>query len=43
MESVLRGIPQVVVYLDDILILGATLQEHMNILELVLSRLQEAA
>ena len=30
MESVLRGIPQVVVYLDAILISGATLQEHMN-------------
>ena len=42
MESVLRGIPQVVVYLDDILISGATLQEHLNTLELVLSRSQES-
>ena len=34
-ESVLEGLPQVVVYLDDILISGATLPEHLNTLELV--------
>ena len=34
MKLVLRGIPQVVIYFDDILISGATLQEHMNTLEL---------
>ena len=31
--SITRYIPQVVVNLDDILISGATLQQHMNILE----------
>ena len=40
--SIMRYIPQVVVNLDDILISGATLQQHMNIHELVLSHLQEA-
>ena len=43
MKSVLQGISQVVVYFKDILISEATLQEHMNTPELVLSRLQEAS
>ena len=37
MENVLRGIPKVVVYIDDILVTGAT--EHLETLSLVLDRL----
>ena len=42
MESLLKGIPHVVSYLDDILISGSTVQEHMDTLEQVLSRLKKA-
>ena len=42
MESLLQGIPGVVVYIDDILITGATEQEHLQALEEVLSRLEKA-
>ena len=42
MESLLQGIPGVVVYIDDILITGATEQEHLQTLEEVLSRLEKA-
>ena len=42
MESLLGSIPGVVVYLDDILITGATVEEHLRTLEEVLKRLQEA-
>ena len=42
MESLLKGIPHVVSYLDDILISGSTVQEHMDTLEQVLSRLEKA-
>ena len=42
MESVLRGISGVVVYLDDILITAPTEEEHVAILAEVLKRLQEA-
>ena len=41
-ESVLQGIPQVAVYLDDILITGSTEQEHLATLAAVLSRLDKA-
>ena len=42
MESLLQGIPGVVVYIDDILITGATEQEHLQALEEMLSRLEKA-
>ena len=42
MESVLQGIPKVVVYLDDILITGETEEEHLKILDEVLERLEKA-
>ena len=42
MESLLQGIPGVVVYIDDILITGATEQDHLQALEEVLSRLEKA-
>ena len=42
MESVLRGIPGVVVYLDDILITSPTDEEHVATLAVVLARLKEA-
>ena len=41
MDSILQGIPQVLCYLDDILITGANKEEHMRNLDKVLSRLQE--
>ena len=42
MESLLSGIPGVVVYIDDILITGKTEAEHLAALEEVLKRLGEA-
>ena len=42
METVLAGVPRVLVYLDDILVTGASQEEHMSNLKEVLSRLQEA-
>ena len=42
MESVLRGIPGVVVYLDDILITAPTDEEHVATVAVVLERLKEA-
>lgn len=42
MENILQDIPHVCVYLDDILITGKTEAEHLQILDKVLSRLQEA-
>lgn len=42
MESILRGIPNVVVYLDDILITGPDDETHLETLETVLKRLSEA-
>ena len=41
MDSILQGLPQVLCYLDDILITGASKEDHMRNLETVLSRLQE--
>ena len=41
MESVLQGIPRVVVYIDDILVTGRDEQEHLATLEEVLQRLEE--
>jgi hypothetical protein len=39
MENLLQGIPRVCVYLDDILVTGATEQEHLANLAQVLQRL----
>ena len=41
MENLLRGIPGVIIYLDDILVTGHTTQEHLKSLEEVLRRLEE--
>ena len=41
-EGILRGSPQVCVYLDDILVTGKTEAEQLQNLELVLTRLEEA-
>ena len=42
MESVLQGIPGVMVYLDDIFVAGKNEEEHLNRLDVVLQRLQNA-
>ncbi len=42
MEDLLRDIPHVIVYLDDILITGVTEAEHAANLEKVLNRLEKA-
>ena len=41
METVLQVIPNVCVYLDDILVTGATDEEHLQTLDHVLSRLED--
>ena len=42
MESLLQGIPNVIVYIDDILITGKTESEHLSTLSKVLTKLEEA-
>ena len=42
MESLLQGIPNVAVYLDDILITGSTEDLHLETLGEVLRRIQKA-
>ena len=42
MENVLQGIPNVIVYLDDILATGPNDREHLKTLSLVLSPLENA-
>ena len=42
MENLLQGIPNVIVYIDDILVTGASEEEHLAVLSKVLSRLEEA-
>ena len=42
MEGLLAGIPSVVVYLDDILVMGETEAEHVAALGKVLKWLEEA-
>ena len=42
MESVLQGIPGVMVYLDDILVAGKDEEQHIKQLDVVLQRLQNA-
>ena len=41
MDTVLQGLPKVICYLDDILVSGATREEHLQNLENVLQRLQQ--
>ena len=41
MDSILQGLPQILCYLDDILITGTSKEDHLRNLEAVLSRLQE--
>ena len=42
MESVLQGIPGVMVYLDDILMAGEDEEQHLKRLDVVLQQLQNA-
>ena len=42
MENVLRGIPNVIVYIDDILVTGVNDQDHLKTLSIVLDRLEKA-
>ena len=42
MENLLRGIPRVAVYIDDILISGETEEAHLQTLDQVLERLEKA-
>ena len=42
MESLLQGIPRVLVYLNDIFITGTSQEEHRANLKEMLSRLKEA-
>ena len=41
MDTVLQGLPNTICYLDDILVSGATKEEHLNNLEMVLQRLEQ--
>ena len=43
MENLLKGIPQVVIYIDDILVTGKTDAEHLQHLKEVLARLKKPA
>ena len=42
METLLRDIPHACVYIDDVLVSGESEAEHLQILEVVLTRLQQA-
>ena len=42
METILQGIPGVIVYIDDILVAGANKKEHLKRLEEVFARLEKA-
>ena len=42
MESILQGLDQVAVYIDDILITGRSEEEHLKVLDEVLQRLEKA-
>ena len=42
MENILQSIPDVLVYLDDILVAGLSEAEHMQLLEMVMAKLENA-
>ena len=42
MKEILQGIPYVTVYIDDILVTGATDREHLQNLQEVLTHLEKA-
>ena len=42
MENLLKGIPNVIVYIDDILVTGTSEEEHLSVLEKVLERLENS-
>ena len=42
MESILQGMPGVIVYIDDILVSGKDEQDHLEKLDTVLTKLEEA-
>uniref|UniRef100_A0A1X7T0I6 Reverse transcriptase domain-containing protein n=1 Tax=Amphimedon queenslandica TaxID=400682 RepID=A0A1X7T0I6_AMPQE len=42
MESLLQGIPNASIYIDDILVAGKSYQEHIDTSETVLARLHDA-
>jgi len=42
MDSLLQGLPNVCVYLDDILVIGPSHEDHLKTLEEVLRRLEAA-
>ena len=42
MENILQGIPDVLVYLDNIMVAGSSEAEHMQLLERVLAMLEYA-
>ena len=42
MENILQGIPAVLVYLDDILVAGSSESEHLQLLEMVMAKLENA-
>ena len=41
MDALLQGLPHVICYLDDILVMGSTTQEHLQNLAVVLERLSQ--
>ena len=41
MGTILQGLPRVIYYLDDILVMGSTPQEHLQNLAVVLERLSQ--
>ena len=42
METLLRDIPNVCVYIDDVLVSGTSEREHLKTLESVLAKLQQS-
>ena len=42
MEGIVAGIPNVVVYIDDILVVGSSKEDHLRTLDIVLKQLEDA-